>query len=73
MSDRKVLFRYSDDGGRNWTNWREQSLGEQGEYRKRIRYRRLGQFRSRIFQIQVSSPIKRDLMGAVAYMEGIEG
>jgi hypothetical protein len=65
MSDRKVFFCYSDDGGHTWSSWRERSLGEQGEHEKRVRFNRLGSFRARIWRIRVSSPIKRDLLGAV--------
>ncbi len=70
MSDRKVLISYSDDGGRNWSNWRERSLGEVGEYAKRVRFWRLGRFRNRIYRIRVSSPVKRDLLGAVVITSG---
>lgn len=69
MTDRKVLIRYSDDGGRNWSDWMEESLGEQGQYGTRVRVWRLGRFVNRIFEVKVSSPIQRDLLTAVAYME----
>lgn len=68
MSDRKVFLCYSDDGGRNWSNWRERSLGETGEYNKRIRFNRLGSFRERIWRIRVSSPVKRDIIAASAQL-----
>ena len=73
MSDRKVLVRYSDDGGRNWSNWREKSLGEVGEYKKRVRLWQMGKFVNRVWEIRVSSPTKRDMLGAVAYMEPTQG
>lgn len=66
MTDRQVFICYSDDGGHTWSNWRILSLGEQGDYKKRVRLNRLGRFRNRIFKVRVSSPIKRDLLGAVA-------
>jgi hypothetical protein len=68
MSDRKVFLCYSDDGGFTWSNWRERSLGEVGEYGKRIRFSRLGAFRSRIWRIRVSSPVKRDIIAASAQL-----
>lgn len=68
MIDRKVFLCYSDDGGRNWSNWRERSLGETGEYNKRIRFNRLGAFRERIWRIRVSSPVKRDIIAASAQL-----
>lgn len=73
MSDRKVFVCYSDDGGRNWSNWRERSLGEIGEYNKRIRLNCLGSFRNRLMRIRVSSPVKRDLLGVVGYLSETSG
>lgn len=73
MTDRKVFVCYSDDGGRSWSNWRERPLGAVGEYKKRIRFNRLGPFRNRMFKIRVSSPVKRDLLGAVAHLSGTSG
>lgn len=73
MTDRKVSICYSDDGGHTWTNWREKELGEQGEYRKRVRFWQLGEFHNRIFKVQVSSPCRRDLLGAVSNLEGTDG
>jgi hypothetical protein len=73
MADRKVQLSYSDDGARNWSNWRERSLGETGEYAKRVRFNRLGSFRNRVYRVRVSSPVKRDLLGAVVYLIGSSG
>lgn len=73
MSNRKVFLCYSDDGGHTWSNWRERSLGERGEYGKRVRFNGLGAFRNRIWRIRVSSPIKRDLLGAVADLRRTTG
>lgn len=63
-TDHFVSMRYSDNGGRNWSNWKTVSLGAVGEYGKRVRYKRLGDFRNRVFEIQVSSPAQRDLLTA---------
>lgn len=73
MSNRKVEICYSDDGGHNWSNWREASLGEIGQYGKRVRFNRFGTFRNRVWKIRVASPVKRDLLGAVAYMTDSAG
>lgn len=64
---------YSDDGGHTWSNWRERSLGEQGQHEKRIRFNRLGSFRARIWHIRVSSPIKHDLLVASAQLIRTDG
>lgn len=73
MSDRKVQISHSDDGGYNYSNIRYESMGEKGEYGKRIRIRRYGSFRQRCIKIVVSSDCKRDMIGAVAQFEGTTG
>ena len=37
-------LRFSDDGGRTWTDWEPESLGPQGDYRRRVEWRALGMF-----------------------------
>lgn len=69
MSDRKVLVAFSKDGGHHWSDWREASLGEVGEYTKRIVFRRMGQARSFVMKVRVTSPIRADFMGAVAEVD----
>ena len=65
-SDPMFEMRYSDDGGRNWTNWKQRSLGKIGQYNKRIRFHGLGRFRSRLFHFRISDPVRRDLIAASA-------
>lgn len=66
MSDRNMTLSTSRDGGRNWSNLRERSLGELGEYRKRVQFHRCGQHYQFVPRIRVSSPIKATVLGAVA-------
>lgn len=73
LADHKISLEYSDDGGYNWTNKRERSLGAEGEYLQRVRFNRLGSFRQRVVRISTSSPAGTDLMGAVAYIEPTGG
>ena len=40
----KLEMRFSRNGGDTWSNWRAVSMGKQGQYRKRPRFRRLGYF-----------------------------
>lgn len=68
-----IQVRYSDDGGRNFTNWREISLGDLGEYQTRQRIRRLGATRNRVWEIQCAEPVKVNLLGAVAFAELTDG
>lgn len=61
---RVVQIRYSKDGGRNWSSWRERSLGELGEFMKRVRVLRLGQGRQWVFEWKVTDPVRADCLGA---------
>lgn len=67
--DRLIEVCYSDDGGHNWSNWRQRSLGEMGQFNHAIKLTRLGTSRERIWRIRTSSPIPTELHGAVANME----
>lgn len=64
--DPKVTLRYSDDGGKTWSNGIERSLGLRGEYEHRTRWSRLGRFKQRVMQLSVSDPIGPRLLGANA-------
>lgn len=66
MTDRKMTLSVSRDGGRNWSNHKERSLGDVGEYRKRVIVHRMGQARSLSVAIRVASPIKATILGATA-------
>lgn len=62
-----VLFlRYSDDGGRTWSQLRPASMGRIGQYRVRAIWRRLGHSRNRIWEVSGSDPVKTVLIRAVA-------
>lgn len=62
--DSYVNLRYSDDGGFTWSNWRQFSLNASNNERSRIMFRRLGQFRDRVFEIMVSANVRRDIIDA---------
>lgn len=70
MTDRKVLLRYSKDGGHNWSGWVERSLGEVGEFQKRVRRYRMGQGRQWVFDVRVTSPVQADLIAASIQLSG---
>ena len=58
-ADPSIELRSSKDVGRTWGNWKRRSLGEQGQYRKRVSWRSLGQFRApgAMFELRVTDPI----------------
>lgn len=65
-----IDLRYSKDGGRNWSDWKQRSLGEVGDFVKRVTFRRLGQGRQWVFDIRVTDPVRADLIAASMQIEG---
>jgi hypothetical protein len=63
-SDPQLMLQYSDDGGRTWSNERWASMGAIGEYRKRVRFHRLGSAYQRVYRITTSDPVKSVIIGA---------
>lgn len=56
-SDPKIMLRYSDDGGRTWSNQLWRDIGKVGEYRTRVIWRKLGSSRDRVYDISISDPV----------------
>ena len=63
-ADPQMMMRFSNDGGRNWSNERMRSAGKTGEYGKRVRWERCGIGRQRVFEISTSDPIPWRVLGA---------
>jgi len=61
-----LYLRYSDDGGRTWSQLRPASMGKIGQYRMRAIWRRLGQSRNRIWEVSGSDPVKTVIVRAFA-------
>jgi hypothetical protein len=59
-----ALLSWSDDGGHTWSNEHEASMGAVGEYRTRIKWRRLGVGRDRVFRVATSEPVQVTWLGA---------
>jgi hypothetical protein len=60
-----VQMRYSNDGGKTWSAWREASLGALGEYASRVIFRRLGMGRDRVWQVRVTDDAPFSIVNAV--------
>ena len=71
--DHFVRIQYSDDGGYNWSNWDQESIGATGEYGKRMVFTRQGSTRNRVYRITCSSPRRRDLLGGAVVVQGTIG
>lgn len=63
-SDPKAMLQWSDDGGRTWSNEIWASIGKLGERRTRVKWRRLGRSRDRVFKVTVTDPIRVVMVGA---------
>lgn len=63
-SDPQVMLRVSRDGGHTWGNQLMTSMGKIGEYTKRAEFRRLGTARDFVFEISITDPVKRVIVGA---------
>lgn len=62
--DPKVMLQWSDDGANTWSNEHWTTAGKIGEYRTRVRWRRLGRARDRVFKVMVTDPVKVAFVGA---------
>ena len=64
-SDPQFMLDWSDDGGHTWSAlqlWN--SAGRIGNYLKRLRWLRLGQFRQRVMRLTISDPVTRTIIDA---------
>lgn len=55
-SDPQVMMKYSDDGGRMWSNERWVSAGAMGKYKTRVRWSRCGSARDRVWYVRYTEP-----------------
>jgi len=63
-SNPQAQLRWSDDGGHTWSNQAFQDIGLIGEYSTRVKFNRLGQARTRIFELTITEAIKITLLNA---------
>jgi len=59
-----MALSWSDDGGRTFGNERKLSLGTTGDYKRRTVAYNLGYSRDRVYDLKVSDPVNRDIIGA---------
>ncbi|SDX52890.1 packaged DNA stabilization protein [Lysobacter enzymogenes] len=64
LSDHSCAISYSDDGGHNWSYPAIESIGAAGQYRQTVEVTQLGMAETRVWEIRVSSPGKRDVIAA---------
>lgn len=59
-----IQLRYSHDGGRNWSDWRDYNLGGTGQFDGRALFRRLGIGRDFLIEVKDTSLCRSDLIAA---------
>lgn len=64
-----MTMRYSKDGGHTWSSGQDRGVGQAGQYRKRVLWRRLGVSRDRVFEVSMSDPIPWRLVDAYLLAE----
>ena len=62
--DPVVKMRQSVDGGISYGDWRTETAGALGQTFRRVSFRRLGEAINRVFEVQVSDPVKWVVAGA---------
>jgi hypothetical protein len=67
-----VDFRYSKDGGNNWSDWRTYDLGKTGSFMKRVVARRLGRGRQWVFAFRITDNVRADCLAASLQLEGCD-
>lgn len=59
-----LMLRWSDDGGHRWSQLVAMRMGRIGETAHMAELGRLGEGRDRVFEISISDPVKRVILGA---------
>lgn len=70
-SDPQVMMRYSNDGGKTWSNEQTRSAGALGNYGTRVRWLRCGSGRKRVFEVSVTDAIPWRVMAAFIEVAGV--
>ena len=60
----QAMLRWSNDGGSTWSREYWTGIGQQGRYKNRAIWRRLGMARDRIFEVSITDPVKAVIVSA---------
>jgi hypothetical protein len=66
----QAMLRWSDDGGSTFGNEHWTTIGKAGRYKNRALWRRLGHARDRVYEMSISDPVSRDIVGATLFAQG---
>ena len=67
--DPQVMLRYSNDGGFTWSNELWVSIGKVGNTKNRAIWRKLGQARDRVWEVNFTDPVQSDIIGATLFAQ----
>jgi hypothetical protein len=73
-SNPQAMIRWSDDGAESWPNgevWAP--IGKVGYYKNRAMVFQLGESRDRVYEVSISDPVPRDIIGATLFGEKAGG
>jgi hypothetical protein len=64
----RCMLRWSDDGGKTWSQERERPLGQAGQYKGRVQFNGLGMSKEhgRSYELRISAAVKRAVISASA-------
>lgn len=68
-SNPQCMLRWSDDGGFTWSTEQWVTIGPAGETRNRAIWYLLGESRDRVWEISITDPVQRDIIGSTVYVE----
>lgn len=68
----QAMLKWSNDGGATFGTEHWASIGRAGRFKNRAMWRRLGEARDRVFEVRVSDPVYRDVVGASLFAQGSE-
>jgi hypothetical protein len=60
----QAMLRWSNDGGSTWSREYWVTIGQQGKYKNRAIWRRLGMARDRVFEVSVTDPVNAVIVSA---------
>jgi hypothetical protein len=60
----QAMLRWSNDGGSTWSREYWVTIGQQGKYKNRAIWRRLGMARDRVFEVSISDPVNAVIVSA---------
>lgn len=66
-SDPQAMLKWSDDGGATFGTEHWTTIGKAGRTKNRAMWRRLGQARDRVFEVRLTDPVCRDVVGATLF------